>query len=243
MYRLGIDLGGTNIAIGLCKDNKILDKATCPTVASRDNDEIIKDMACLAHKILERNNLTNNDIEYVGIAAPGTVNSRTGIIEYSNNIKMKNYPIVDAFKRYWGDVAVYIENDANAAALGEALAGAGKGAGSLIMITLGTGVGGGIIINRKIYPGGINTAGGELGHTVIVARGRPCTCGRLGCWEAYSSATALTHATDEKIRELKLKGIPSLLMDEERREGHTSARTAFNAMKRGDKYGQELVNA
>ena len=109
------------------------------------------------------------------------------------------------------------------------------------MITLGTGVGGGVIIDGKIFSGGVNCAGAELGHTVIVAGGRQCSCGRLGCWEAYSSATALTNMTKEKMHELKIKGVESLLFEEEAKDGKVSARTAFNAMKRGDAEGSALV--
>ena len=155
---------------------------------------------------------------------------------------MKNFPMVDVFKKFIPIEKVYIENDANAAALGEALAGSAKGTDSSVMITLGTGVGGGIVINGKIYAGGVNCAGAELGHTVIVAGGRQCSCGRRGCWEAYSSATGLTNMTKEKMTELKIKGIPSLLFDESKKEGKTSARTAFNAMRGGDIYGKMLVD-
>ena len=243
MYRIGIDLGGTNIAAGLCtSDYKIVEKASVPTLAKRDPELIVKDMASLAENLIKKHGLTKNDIEYVGIASPGIVNSRTGVVEYSNNIRMHNFPLVELFKRYFGTNPVYISNDANAAALGEATAGCGKGADSLVMITLGTGVGGGVIINGKIFEGGINCSGAELGHTVIVSNGRQCSCGRRGCWEAYSSASALARMTDEKIYELKLKGIPSLLIDESKREGHVTARTAFNAMKRGDKYASALID-
>jgi glucokinase len=110
------------------------------------------------------------------------------------------------------------------------------------MITLGTGVGGGVIIDGRIFDGGVNCAGAELGHTVIVAGGRQCSCGRLGCWEAYSSATGLTNMTNEKMTELKLKGVDSLLFDEAEKAGKVSARTAFNAMRRGDAAGKEIVD-
>ena len=243
MYTIGVDLGGTNIAIGLCDENlKIVDKGSVPTKAAREPELIIKDMAELAGAIIKRNNLTLADIEFVGIAAPGTVNAKTGIVEYSNNLPFLNFPISEVFRSYLPVSRVVIANDANAAALGEALAGAAKGTKNSVMITLGTGVGGGVIIDGKIFDGGVNCAGAELGHTVIVAGGRQCSCGRLGCWEAYSSATGLSNMTKEKMTELKLKNIPSLLFDESEREGKVSARTAFNAMKRGDAAGKELVD-
>ena len=243
MYTIGVDLGGTNIAIGICNEKlEIIDKGSVPTKANREGELIIKDMAELAENLLKKNNIPLSEVEYVGIAAPGTVNGDTGVIEYANNLPFLNFPIAKLFKKYLPIDKVYVANDANAAALGEALAGAARGTKHSVMITLGTGVGGGVIIDGKIFAGGVNFAGTELGHTVIVAGGRPCSCGRLGCWEAYSSATALTRMTNEKMNELKLKRVHSLLFDEAEREGKVSARTAFNAMKRGDAVGKELVD-
>ena len=243
MYTIGVDLGGTNIAIGLCNEAlEIVDKASVPTGAEREGELIVRDMAALAEEIIKRNGLTLADIEYVGIATPGSANAKTGVVEYANNLHFNNFPIADIFKKYLPVKKVLIANDANAAALAEALAGAARGTKNSVMITLGTGVGGGVIINGQIFDGGINCAGAELGHIVIVAGGRQCSCGRRGCWEAYSSATGLTNMTKEKMRELEIKGIPSLLFNEAEREGKVSARTAFNAMRGGDKYGQALVD-
>ena len=243
MYSIGIDLGGTNIAVGLCDETlKMIDKGSVPTLAQRSGEEIVKDMARLSQTIIERNGLTVADIAFVGIATPGIANDKTGVVEYSCNLPFVNFPIAELFKKYLPVARVLIANDANAAALGEALCGAAKGTKSSVMITLGTGVGGGIIIDGKIYPGGLNCAGAELGHIVIHHKGRQCGCGRRGCWEAYSSATALTNMTKEKMTELSLKGIPSLLFAEEEKEGKVSARTAFNAFRSGDPYAKELVD-
>ena len=243
MYSIGIDLGGTNIAVGLCDESlKMIDKGSVPTLAKRSGEEIVKDMAALAKKIIERNGLTVSDIAFVGIATPGIANEKTGVVEYSCNLPFVNFPIAQIFKKYLPVERVLIANDANAAALGEALCGAAKGTKNSVMITLGTGVGGGIIIDGKIFAGGLNCAGAELGHIVIHHGGRQCGCGRLGCWEAYSSASALTAMTKEKMTELALKGIPSLLFEEEKKEGKVSARTAFNAMRSGDGFAKEIVD-
>lgn len=242
-YTVGVDLGGTNIAIGLCDENlKIVDKDSVPTLAQRAPEAIVKDMAELTKKILQRNRLTEEDLLYVGIAAPGSANYKTGVIEYANNLPFLNFPICKIFHDYLPVEKVYVANDANAAALGEALAGGAKDAKVSVMITLGTGIGGGVIIDGKIYDGSVNCAGTELGHTVIVSRGRQCSCGRRGCWEAYASATALTNMTKEKMLELKLKGISSRLFEEEQKAGKVSARTAFNAMRAGDEYAKEIVD-
>ena len=243
MYTIGVDLGGTNIAIGLCDESlNIIDKGSIPTLADRDGELIVRDMANLAGELIKKNGLSLDDIASVGIATPGIANTETGVVEYANNLPFRDFPIAEIFKKYLSVKKVLIANDANAAALGEALAGAAKGTKNSVMITLGTGVGGGVIIDGKIFAGGVNCAGAELGHIVIAAGGRQCSCGRRGCWEAYSSATGLTNMTKEKMAELKLKSIPSLLFEESEKEGKTSARTSFNAMKRGDKYGALIVD-
>ena len=238
MYYLGIDLGGTNIAAGIVDENlTIVKKGSVPTLAQRPIDEVMTDMANLCKSLLADMNLTVDDIAYAGIASPGTCNSKTGVVEFSNNIVMYNYPIADVLKEKLGVARVYIDNDANAAALAEALAGAAKGAKSAIMITLGTGVGGGIIVDGKIYSG-FNHAGAELGHMVIEKDGRPCTCGRRGCFETYSSATGLIKMTKEKMDECP----DSLMWQLSKEAGKVSGKTAFQAMRQGDKAGAEVVD-
>lgn len=227
-YYLGIDLGGTNIAVGLVDENyKIVKKGSVPTDASRHPDEIVADMGKLCLKVVSEYGIGIEDVEACGIASPGTANGDTGIVEYANNISMLNYPIVERLRKHIGLEKIHLDNDANAAALGEALAGSAKGASSALMITLGTGVGGGIIIDGKIYSG-FNHAGAELGHTVIEKDGRQCSCGRKGCFEAYSSATGLINMTREKM-ELD----PSSAMWDVcgRDITKVTGRTAFNAVK------------
>lgn len=242
-YTVGIDLGGTNIAVGLCDENHTLkDKLSVPTVVDKGADKVAEDMAGAVAELLRKNGLTAEEILSVGIATPGTANTETGVVEYANNLPFLHFPIAEAFRNYLPVKKVLIANDANAAALGEALAGSAKGAKTAVMVTLGTGVGSGIILDGKIFAGGINYAGAELGHTVIVVGGRQCSCGRRGCWEAYSSATALTRKTEEVMTELRLKNLDSLLFEESKAEGKTSARTAFEAAKRGDAYAQKIVN-
>lgn len=243
MYSVGIDLGGTNIAIGLCDaDLKIIDKISIPTDSERGPVPIVKDMAALTERIVLKNNLTLSDIDFVGIATPGSVDSSAGIIGASNNIKMYNFPMVDEFKKHLEIENVYIANDANAAALGEALCGAGRGTKSSVMITLGTGVGGGIVLDGKLFVGGLNPYGAELGHIVISEGGEPCTCGRRGCFEAYSSATALIRMTKKKISDLKEKNIRCPFVDAEKNDGKISGKTAFKYSKEGDGYAKEVVD-
>ncbi len=239
MYYIGIDLGGTNIAVGIVDSNyKLVVKGSVPTMASRDGKEIIKDMADLCAKLVADAGLTFDDIEYAGIAAPGSVDPEKGIVIYANNLPFDHFAIADVLKSYIPIKRVLLENDANAAALGEAEAGAAKGVQHAVMITLGTGVGGGIIIGGKIYSG-FNYAGGELGHMVIEHDGVHCSCGRAGCWEAYSSATGLIRMTKEKIEDCQKRGIPTLM---ENNGGKISGKTSFAAMRAGDIPAKEVVD-
>ena len=243
MYYIGVDLGGTNIAVGIVNSElKIIDKGSVPTRPERESDAIVKDMADLCARLLEKNNIPLDDVAYVGIAAPGIADSANGIIEYSCNLPFRRFCVREAFRKYLPVRTVYVENDANAAALGEAKAGAARGTRNSLMITLGTGVGGGIIIDGKVYSG-FNHAAGELGHVVLVRGGRLCSCGRRGCFEAYSSATALIKSTEEKLNECRAKGIPTTMTDEVAANGgRINARVAFNAAKKGDAVAREVID-
>lgn len=243
MYYIGVDLGGTNIAVGIVDENyNIVKKGSVPTMANRDGKLIIRDMADLCLKLVEEADLTMDDIAYAGVATPGTANSADGVVEYANNLPFVKFPLAALLGEYLGGKKVYIENDANAAAKAEAIAGVAKGEKFSVMITLGTGLGGGVILDGQVLSG-FNFAGAELGHTVVVRDGRQCTCGRKGCWETYSSATGLVRSTKEKIAECIEKGIPSLMIDMVDGDPEkASARTAFSAMKQGDKAAAEVVD-
>lgn len=236
-YRIGIDLGGTNIAAGIVdKEYNIIKKGSVPTRAQRHPDMIIEDMAILCKKLLSECKLTLSDIDSVGIASPGSVMPDKGMIAYANNINMRNYPIAEKLRSYLKVKKIFVENDANAAAMGEAIAGSGKGVESFVMVTLGTGVGGGVVLNGKIYSGP-NYAGGELGHMVIEHNGHSCTCGRRGCWETYSSASALIRMTKERMLSDK-SSIMWKLTDNDIE--NVSGKTAFQAARQGDKAAREV---
>ena len=196
MY-IGIDLGGTNIAAGLVtEEGEITNTDSTPTLLPRNYKEIVADMAKLSEKIVSKAGLTMDDIDGIGIGCPGSVDSKNGIVAFSNNLKMDHAPLVAEMKKYF-DKPINILNDADAAAFGEYMIN-GSNVDSFIFITLGTGVGGGIIINKKVYSG-FNGAGGELGHITLVHNGIPCNCGNIGCWEAYASVTALIRQTKEAM--------------------------------------------
>lgn len=239
MFYLGIDLGGTNIAAGvLDEDNSIIAKVSRKTHVPCTPDEICDQLAGVASDALKAANIAMNNIPWVGIGSPGTVNRETGVIEFANNLKFNNLPLQKLLEAKIGK-KVILENDANAAAYGEFKAGALKGAKNAVAITLGTGVGSGIIIDGKIYSGS-NFAGGEIGHTVIVVDGRPCTCGRKGCWETYSSATGLITTTKEAMqkvgREALIWEIAGGSLE------NVDGKTAFQAMRAGDPTGKEVVD-
>jgi glucokinase len=242
MYRIGVDLGGTNIAAGIVNDEgNIIARLSIPTGAHRPADEIAADMAALCHSLIKEAGISIDEIASVGIASPGVANHDTGVVEYANNLPFRNLPLAEKFKAGFPVPKVSIENDANAAAWGEAKVGAAKGSKKSIMITLGTGVGGGIIIDGKVYSG-FNCAGGELGHAVIVAGGRPCGCGRKGCWEAYSSATGLINMTKDKLLECEKSGRKTVMTELVEKYGKVNGRVAFDAMRAGDEAGKEVVD-
>ncbi len=238
MYRIGIDLGGTNIAVGLVNEaGELLNKKSVPTGAERSGEAIVEDMVTLCRALCEEQGIAVSELACVGIASPGIANGETGVVEYANNLKFRNFPIAELLRSKLGVKNVRLANDANAAAWGEAVAGAAKGSQNSMMITLGTGVGGGIVLDGALYSG-FNHAGGELGHTVIEVDGAPCSCGRRGCWEAYSSATALIRMTKEKLEECAANGRPTLMAKAEKVNG----RTACDAMRAGDAAAKEVYD-
>lgn len=237
-YYIGIDLGGTNIVAGVVDEQyNILAKASTKTNCPRPDREIARDMAKMAIQAVENAKLTMEQIEWIGIGTPGIANSRDGIIEYSNNLGFVNTPMVKYIQEDI-DKPVFVENDANAAAYGEFVAGAAKGANNAVCITLGTGVGGGIIIDGKIYAGS-NFAGAEIGHTVISVDGPQCTCGRKGCFEVFSSATGLIRMTKESMAKNPDSSMHKLVTE---RSGKVSARIAFDAMRMGDAAAKAVVD-
>lgn len=236
-YYVGIDIGGTNISTGIVDENyKIVGKGKLKTNIGRTYEEILADVIETVKLAIADAKLEIDDIRWIGIGCPGTCNTETGVVEYSNNLRWLNVPLLSDIEKAFNK-KTYIDNDANVAAYGEYLAGAAKGAQNAVVITLGTGVGAGIIINGRIFSGS-NFAGGEIGHTVIVVDGYECTCGRKGCFEAYSSATGLIRMTREAAEahpESKIKQLVEA-------DGRISARTAFNAAKMLDDTGIEVVD-
>ena len=198
-YYIGIDLGGTNIVAGVVnEDYALVAKASCKTACPRPAEEIMDDMARVALEAADKAGISITEVEWIGVGSPGVVDADEGMVIYANNLAFYDVPMREGLENRLGR-RVYLGNDANAAAYGEFMAGAAKGSKTAVAVTLGTGVGGGVIIDSKIYTG-FNFAGAELGHMVLAVGGRPCTCGRKGCFEAYASATALISFTKEAMQ-------------------------------------------
>lgn len=237
-YRIGIDLGGTNIKVGIVdEENQIIKRKSVPTRVKRPYKEIIASMKDCVCEVLKEAGLSIKDCEKLGIGSPGTVDSENGIIVYSNNFDWWNIPLTDELKQYL-PLPIRISNDANCAALGEVVAGAAKGCRNVVLLTLGTGVGSGIVLNGKIFEGG-HPGGAELGHTVIRMNGETCTCGRKGCLEAYASATALIRETREAARKNPDSWIHQLC---EYNLDNITGITAFCARENKDEAGEKVVN-
>ncbi len=238
MYYIGIDLGGTNIAAGLVNElGKIVDYQTIATNKARGVEAIVQDMVELCNTMIRKSNLKKEEIHSIGIGVPGFVDSEKGLVVYATNLDIKDFPMGPVIEKKL-EIPVYLGNDADCAALGEITSGIAKGCLNAIVITLGTGVGGGIIINGKIFSGSF-PGGGELGHEVIVQNGRQCPCGRKGCLEAYASATALTQDAkaaalaypDSLLSQLTLGDITQM-----------DAKIPFDAAAQGDEIGQQVIN-
>ena len=235
MYNIGIDLGGTNIVVGVVdKENNIIGKAERKTNLPRPAANIFEDMYAAALDALDKAGLSMRDVEYVGLGTPGAVEPESGVITYSANLFFHNVPAKQMLEDRFGKMA-FVGNDANCAAFGEYIAGAGKFARDMIAVTLGTGVGGGIILNKKLH-NGFNGAAGEIGHMVIQIDGESCNCGRKGCWESYASATALNRMTKELVEKT---GDPIVKRVIEQ-EGEINAKVPYKAAREGSAAAAEL---
>lgn len=236
MYYIGIDLGGTNVAAGVTdREGKLLGKASIP--CPRGDGAIADAMARSARLALEEAGLTVEQCASVGVASPGTIDPVNGIVSHAFNLGLDHVPLAKMVSERLGGIPTCLENDANAAALGEFVSGAGKGKSSLVAVTLGTGVGAGAVLDGKLYTG-FNYAAFEAGHTVIRRGGRQCTCGRKGCWEAYASATGLIRSTREAMEAHPESALWRFAPTLEAVNG----KTPFDAAQAGDAVAQAVLD-
>ncbi len=237
MY-IGIDVGGTNLVAAVVNQrNEIVARAKRRTAESPTAEMLCDDLVALAMEAADNAEIARRDVEYVGLGIPGSVDRKRGIIQYTPNAPFRNTPIREWFHKTW-DVPVFVGNDANCASLGEYYAGAARGKHSAVVVTLGTGVGIGAVVEGQSFLG-FNGDGMEGGHMVIEFGGAPCNCGRRGCWEQYSSATALKRLTREEM----LRSADSQMWTMcEGSVDKVGGRTAFQAARNGDEAGKRVVD-
>ena len=234
-YYVGIDLGGTFIKGGIVDDlGNIIYEDKAPTESDKGAEQVAENIAALVKKLLAKVGLGTDDVEGIGMGVPGMIDSKNGNVIYSNNLAWKDFAIGPKVAALTG-LCVKIANDANVAALGEVKFGVAKGYENAILLTLGTGVGGGIVVDGKLVEGN-KSAGAELGHAVIVAGGEQCTCGRKGCLEAYASATAIIRDTKRAM-----EANPNSKMWEIGALDKVTGKTAFD-YKDVDEYAKAVVD-
>ena len=235
MKYVGIDIGGMSVKCGVVEDGVILVKKSAPIKAQAEDTLILKDIAALVDKVLKAGGFDKKDIAGVGIGCPGSIDDEAGEVRYCCNINFTKTPIVKIMRELTGIKNVKVSNDANCAALGETLYGAGKGAKNSVMITLGTGVGTGIIVDGKLLTGN-RSAGAEGGHIQINMGGATCGCGKRGHYEAYASATALMNQVAAACEKH-----PDSMLAKHAAEHGIDGKTVFTCAKLGDKVAMSTL--
>lgn len=235
-YLLGVDIGGTTVKIGIISENgEIISKWEIPTKKGDQIDQIPNDIWSAIKDRADQLQIRHDQLLGIGVGAPGFVEAETGNVAEAVNIGWKNFPLGHLLSQL-SSLPVYVDNDANIAALGESWLGSGDLADNLIAITLGTGVGGGIIANGKIVSGTNGTAG-EIGHMVVTSNGAPCNCGRTGCLETVASATGIARIAEEKVK----SDLSSTLSDVLQKQGKLTAKDVFEAAKLNDNGAIQIV--
>ena len=238
MKYIGIDIGGTNLKAGLVDEQgELLAMCKQKIISITDRETLALAMADMTRALAQETGTELEEIASVGVGVPGAVEIRSGSILYTCNLPLRNVPLRHLFHRHLR-MPLYIENDANCAALAEYYVGAGRDSKRFVMITLGTGVGGGIIHNGKVYHGS-NGMAGEVGHMSIVHGGRPCPCGRHGCWEQYASASALKRMAWEAVQEFPDSILAQIVAEN---NGVVKGKSAFVAARQGDAVGQSVCD-
>ncbi|MCR1898979.1 ROK family glucokinase [Irregularibacter muris] len=237
--RIGVDLGGTNIKAGAVDDKgQILFRNSRPTLVQRGVEPIIQDIIEQIEEILDKTNASLQAVKSIGIGVPGLVERKTGKTIYVTNLFWHNVPLGEKLSNYF-QRPIYVENDATVAGLAEKIAGSTQGAKNSVFITLGTGVGGGIIINDRVFSGS-HGWGSEIGHAIVGENFYTCNCGQNGCLETFTSATALIRYTQKRIREGREDTL--ILQKVHGNIENIEAKTIFDAAKKGDALGREAVD-
>ena len=237
MYYIGIDVGGTNLKAGLVDESYQIIAVKKAPLHFQSMDQMGETLAQMALELVEESGVPREQVVSVGMGFPGPVDDKRGVVIKTVNIPIRFMPVAEMFHRHW-DVPVRLGNDADCAALGEFYHYEDKNIESLILVTLGTGIGTGIIFNGRIHAG-VNGCAGEGGHMVIVHGGDQCTCGRRGCWERYASANALIRQTMAAMEASKDSAMWTLVGGD---LSNLDGRTAFEAMRRGDSAARAVVD-
>lgn len=238
MYYVGIDIGGTNLKAGLVDEQgQLVATRKCKVAELTNQAALIDAIVQMTVDLAADQGSSVQDVRSVGVGIPGAVEIRSGMLLYSCNLELRNVPLRRLFHQHL-KMPLYVENDANCAALGEYFVGAGSASKRFITLTLGTGIGAGIIHNGKIYHGS-NGMAGEVGHMSVVYQGRLCACGRRGCWEQYASASALKRLTAEALEQNPDSILAQIVAEN---DGRVSGQSAFIAARRGDPIGQQVCD-
>lgn len=232
---IGIDIGGTSIKIGIIRAEEIIHKWEITTNKDNQGASILLDIWKSIETKQAQMNIDKQSIIGIGVGAPGFIDSQHGIIHQAVNIGWRNFHLVEQLEEL-AQLPVFLTNDANAAALGEHWIGAGNGAENMIALTLGTGVGGGVIVNGQIV-NGVNGAAGEIGHMTIALEGDRCNCGRIGCLETVVSATGIVRQAMEMIKE----NPNSDLADYYREKNYINAKAIFDLANKGNSMCENII--
>ncbi|MEH7461176.1 ROK family glucokinase [Bacillus thuringiensis] len=237
-WLVGVDLGGTTIKLAFINIyGEFIHKWEIPTNTSEQGKHITLDIAKAIDKKLQELGELKSKLAGIGMGAPGPVHVASGLIYEAVNLGWKNYPLKDLLEVETG-LPVVVDNDANIAALGEMWKGAGEGSKDIVCMTLGTGVGGGVIINGEVVHG-VSGAGGEIGHiTVVTENGFACNCGKSGCLETVSSATGIVRVAMQKMQETDETSVLRSLLEQ---EGHITSKDVFEALAKGDALAKKVV--
>ena len=238
MLYIGLDVGGTTFKAGVVNEKgEILTKDAMPTGIERPYQEIIADMAALCKKVAADAGVEMKDIASIGVGVPGMFDNKTGRIPFCTNLGWHDIPYVEEMKKHL-DTPVYGDNDATVAGLAESIAGVSAGIDSSVFITLGTGVGGGIIIGGRPYSGA-HGVGSEIGHIILKMDGEECTCGNYGCFERYASATAIIREAKKAVAEHPESSIMQKCGGDVEK---INAKIVIDAAKEGDETGKKVFD-
>lgn len=237
MYYIGIDVGGTNLAAGLVDEHgQLIYKVSRSVNAQMGDIDLCRELVSLSRQVVTDSKKSLDDVAAVGVGLPGLVDNERGIVVNTPNMPFRNTPLRSVFLSKW-NIPVYLGNDANCAAVAEYKAGTARGCDPMVMVTIGTGLGGGMICGGKLFTGYAGS-GMEVGHMIVEPGGQQCGCGNLGCWEQYGSASALIRITRQAMHNKRDSMLWDLCHGD---PAKVVGRTAFDGARQGDICAQKVL--